>query len=109
MANDKVSTSFITSADMRARISTYARIRQKTMADAINDCLELYLGQGSEFDDQLQNDELYMRTYNGERSRYGLKPLKHNLLKANLSSMLNDNSIEDIITTLKELKHNGNH
>lgn len=104
MANDKVSTSFITSADMRARISTYARIRQKTMADAVNDCLELCLGQGSEFDDQLQNDELYMRTYNDERKRYGLKPLKHNLLKAQLSTMLTENRFEEIVDALKELK-----
>lgn len=109
MANGKVSTSFITSADMRARISTYALIRQKTMADSINDCLELYLGQGSEFDDQLQKDELYMRTYNGERSRYGLKPLKHNLLKAQLSTMLTENRFEEIVDALKELKSNGNH
>lgn len=104
MANDKVSTSFITSADMRARISTYARIRQKTMADAVNDCLELYLGQGSEFDDELQNDELYMRTYNDERKRYGLKPLKHSLLKAQLSTMLTENRFEEIVDALKELK-----
>lgn len=104
MANDKVSTSFITSADMRARISTYAQIRQKTMADTVNECLELYLGQGSEFDDQLQKDELYMRTYNGERSRYGLKPLNHNLLKAQLSTMLTENRFEEIVDALKELK-----
>lgn len=74
------------------------------MSDAVVDCLELYLGQGSEFDDQLQNDELYMRTYNGERSRYGLKPLKHNLLKAQLSTMLTENRFEEIVDSLKELK-----
>lgn len=104
MANGKVSTSFITSADMRARISTYARIRQKTMADTINECLELCLGQGSKFDDKLQNDELYMRTYNGERSRYGLKPLNHNLLKDQLTTMLTENRFEEIVDALKELQ-----
>ena len=104
MANDKVNTTVLTTPDMRARINTYARLRQKTMADAVNDCLELCLGQGSEFDDQLQSDELYMRTYNGERSRYGLKPLKHSLLKAQLSTMLTENRFEEIVDALKELK-----
>lgn len=104
MANDKVRTTILTSLDMRARLSTYARLRKESLSDAVVDCLELYLGQGSEFDDQLQNDELYMRTYNGERSRYGLKPLKHNLLKAQLSTMLTENRFEEIVDALKELK-----
>lgn len=104
MANDKVRTTILTSPDMRARLSTYARVRHESLSDAVIDCLELYLGQGSEFDDQLQSNELYMRTYNGERSRYGLKSMKHNLLKAQLSTMLTENRFEEIVDALKELK-----
>ena len=50
----------------------------------------------------------FIEIYNEKRKLVGLKPLKSVQLKANLSSMLNDNSIEDIITTLKELQYSQN-
>lgn len=100
----KLRITVLISPDMRARINTYARVRHESLSDAVVDCAELCLGQGSDFDDKLQNDELYMRTYNDERKRYGLKPLKHNLLKAQLSTMLTENRFEEIVDALKELK-----
>ena len=107
MANRKLRITVLTSPDMRARINTYARLQKQSMksiSDAVNDSLELCFGQGSDFDDKLQNDELYMRTYNDERKRYGLKPLKHSLLKAQLSTMLTENRFEEIVDALKELQ-----
>lgn len=103
----KIRITVLISPDMRARINTYARLQKKSLksiSDAVGDCLELCLGQGSDFDDKLQNNESYMRTYNDERKRYGLKPLKHSLLNAQLSTMLTENGFEEIVDALKELQ-----
>lgn len=108
-SEDKVTVGEQVTRDMKARLDAYAEVNHKTLTDSVVDALELVFGQGSDFDEQLHTNAKLIEIYNEKRKLVGLKPLKSVQLKANLSSMLNDNSIEDIITTLKELKRNGNH
>ncbi|MFB5979713.1 helix-turn-helix domain-containing protein [Lactobacillus delbrueckii] len=107
-SEDKVTVGEQVTRDMKARLDAYAEVDHKSLTDSVVDALELVFGQGSDFDEQLHTDAKLIEIYNEKRKLVGLKPLKSVQLKANLSSMLNDNSIEDIITTLKELQCSQN-
>lgn len=107
-SEDKVIVGVHVTKDMKSRLDAYAEVNHKSITDSVVDALELVFGQGSDFDEQLHTNVKIIEIYNEKRKFLGLKPLKSVQLKANLSSMLNDNSIEDIITTLKELQCSQN-